>query len=218
MAGSGRPGDERAWRRMLAGAVGAALALASVTAGVAAIRMNVFPESAPLADAELDRLRGGFTLPTMPDVSVRFGFTFDASADLPGLPAPAFIAMPGADDRVRSRAITRVAFDDPREVAVSTSETVNGRLVRDEQRVVDLTREPVELQVGDPARAVVAHVLDAHQVTTLIQSVVADAHLRSDQEIAITLHGVPALQRKLPSAALVRSMDALQHALTTMSR
>jgi hypothetical protein len=55
-------------------------------------------------------------------------------------------------------------------------------------------------------------------VTTLIQSVITDAHLRSDQEIAITLQGVSALQQKLPSPALIRSMDALQHALTTMSR
>jgi hypothetical protein len=202
-------------QRKLAGAFGMALALASTTAGLAAIRMTVFPENVPLSDAELDQMRGGFTLPTMPDVAVRFGFTFEAGADLP---APAFIAMPAADGRIRSQASMRVAFDDPREAAVQTREAVNGRLVRDEERVVDLTREPVELHLGDPDRAMVSHVLDAHQVTTLIQSVVADAHLRSDQEIAITLQGVPALQQKLPSAAVVRSMDALQHALTTMSR
>jgi hypothetical protein len=215
MAVGGARGGRRAWRRWWGGALLAALALASATAGVAGIRIDLFAASAPLADAELADVRGGFTLPTMPDVSVRFGFTFDASADLP---APAFIASPGADDRIRSRAITRVAFEDPREVSVSTSETQNGRLVRHEQRVADLTREPVELQVGDPARAVVSHVLDARQVTTLIQSVITDAHLRSDQEIAITLQGVSALQQKLPSPALIRSMDALQHALTTMSR
>jgi hypothetical protein len=215
MAVGGARGGRRAWRRWWGGALLAALALASATAGVAGIRIDLFAASAPLADAELADVRGGFTLPTMPDVSVRFGFTFDASADLP---APAFIASPGADDRIRSRAITRVAFEDPREASVSTSETQNGRLVRHEQRVADLTREPVELQVGDPARAVVSHVLDARQVTTLIQSVITDAHLRSDQEIAITLQGVSALQQKLPSPALIRSMDALQHALTTMSR
>jgi hypothetical protein len=215
MAVRGARGGRRAWRRWWGGALLAALALASATAGVAGIRIDLFAASAPLADAELADVRGGFTLPTMPDVSVRFGFTFDASADLP---APAFIASPGAHDRIRSRAITRVAFEDPREASVSTSETQNGRLVRHEQRVADLTREPVELQVGDPARAVVSHVLDARQVTTLIQSVITDAHLRSDQEIAITLQGVSALQQKLPSPALIRSMDALQHALTTMSR
>jgi hypothetical protein len=215
MATGGGDPDGRARRRRLAGAFGMALAFVSATAGVAAIRMSVFPEKAPLSDAELDQMRGGFTLPTMPEVAVRFGFTFEAGADLP---VAAFIATPAADGRIRSQATMRVAFDDPREAAVQTRETENGRLVRDEERVVDLTREPVELHLGDPGRAMVSHVLDASQVTTLIQSVVADAHLRSDQEIAITLQGVPALQQKLPSPAMVRSMDALQHALTTMSR
>ena len=58
----------------MAALVGSSLSLLAVSAGWAAIQLFVFEGAAALSNDELDRLRGGFKLPNLPNVTVRFGF------------------------------------------------------------------------------------------------------------------------------------------------
>ncbi len=191
-------------RWLIAGVVGSALSLLTVSAGWAAIQLFMFEGAAALSNAELDQLRGGFTLPKLPNVTVRFGFRFDNSIELPDA---AFVAGVGT-----------VAFDDPTQAVVTVSKSVDGKVVEDSQRTVDLTRERIELKVGDLDRALVTQIIDAEQVTTLLQSTVDDVTLTSNNTIGITLGGVAELQSKLPSPGMVNTLHSLNYAVTQALR
>ena len=197
--------SERGRRRwLMAGALGGALSLVSMSACWSAIQLFMFDGEAALSNAELDQLRGGFTLPKLPNVTVRFGFRFDSTVELPDA---AFVAGVGT-----------VAFDDPTQATVITSKSVDGALVENRQRTVDLTSERVRLEIGDADRALVTQIIDAEQVTTLLQSTVDDATLTSNSTIGITLGGVAELQSKLPSPGMVNTLHSLNYAVTQALR
>ena len=166
----------------MAALVGSSLSLLTVSAGWAAIQLFVFEGAAALSNDELDRLRGGFKLPNLPNVTVRFGFRFDTTVELPDA---TFVAG------------GTVAFDDP--TRASVTESIGGVAAKD--RTVDLTSESVRFQIGDPDRATVTQIIDAKQVTTLLQSTIDGATLTSNNSIGITLGGIDQLQSKLPSRA-----------------
>ena len=196
--------SERGRRRwLMAGALGGTLSLLSMSAGWAAIQLFMFDGAAALSNAELDQLRGGFTLPKLPNVTVRFGFRFDGTVELP--------------DAVFLAGVGTVAFDDPTQATVTISKRANGTVVEDSQRTVDLTRERIELGIGVD-RARVTQIIDAEQVTTLLQSTVDDATLTSNSTIGITLGGVAELQSKLPSPGMVNTLHSLNYAVTQALR
>ena len=197
--------SQRGRRRwLMAGALGSTLSLLSMSAGWAAIQLFMFDGAAALSNAELDQLRGGFTLPKLPNVTVRFGFRFDGTVELPGA---VFLAGTGT-----------VAFDDPTQATVTISKRANGTVVEDSQRTVDLTRERIELGIGEVDRARVTQIIDAEQVTTLLQSTADDATLTSNSTIGITLGGVAELQSKLPSPGMVNTLHSLNYAVTQALR
>lgn len=197
--------SERGRRRwLIAGALGGALSLVSMSAGWAAIQLFMFEGAAALSNAELDQLRGGFTLQKLPDVTVRFGFRFDSTVELP--------------DAVFFAGVGTVTFDDPTQATVTISRRANGTVVEETQSTVDLTRERVRLDIGDVDRARVTQIIDAEQVTTLLQSTVDDATLTSNSTIGITLGGVAKLQSKLPSPGLVNTLHSLNYAVTQALR
>lgn len=206
------------WRPALAVALTGAV-LVSATAGVAAIRFHVFPDAVPVDDALLEDMRGGFVLPKL-GVTVHFGFEFKTLVNVPDIGAaiePNFVAVPNGAGR-EIVATTRVDFGDPRHAKVTTEQVVtqNGVVVDQSttKEKVNLKQHPIELQIGDPGSAVVTRVVDPKQVTTLIRSVVSNAHLETSDTVEITLKGVPELQRKLPSAGLTRTLENVRHALT----
>ena len=86
-----------------------------------------------------------------------------------------------------------------------------------EDRTVDLTSESVRFEVGDD-RASVTQIIDAKQVTTLLQSTIDDATLTSNNSIGITLGGIDQLQSKLPSRGMVSTLHSLNHAVTQALR
>lgn len=209
----------RRWRPTLALAL-AGVVLASATAGVAAIRFHVFPEAVPVADEALEDMRGGFVLPKL-DVTVHFGFEFKTLVNVPDIGAairPNFVAVPNSGPGKQVIATTRVDFGDPRRATITTEQVVtqNGEIIDQSttKENVNLKQNPIRLQVGEPGAAVVTRIVDPKQVTTLIESVVSNAHLETSDTVEITLKGVPELQRKLPSAGLTRTMENVRQSLT----
>lgn len=192
----------RRWARpvLALGLIGAVLA--SATAGLAAIRFHVFPEAEPVADAALEDMRGGFTVPKL-DITIHFGFEFNTLVELPDIGdaiKPNFVAVPNGTGDGSGRKIlttTRVEFDDPRKAMVTTEEVIrqNGQIV-DESTTTEranLKKNPITLQVGERDMATVTRIIDPKQVTTLIENVVSNAHLETNDTIEITLQGVPEL-------------------------
>ncbi len=182
----------------MAALVGSSLSLLTASAGWTAIQLFVFGGAAALSNDELDQLRGGFKLPNLPNVTVRFGFRFDTTVELPDA---TFVAG------------GTVAFDDP--TRASVTESIGGAGAKD--RTVDLTSESVRFEVGD-GRASVTQIIDAKQVTTLLQSTIDDATLTSNNGIGITLGGIDELQSKLPSRGMVNTLHSLNHAVTQALR
>lgn len=238
---------ERSWRQQRGGgrplrtvAVGVILAAVCASAGLAAIREGVFADLAGVSDAELDDMRGGFTLPSLPHVRISFGFLIRNRADLPGSvdPAdaagqitvsPSLVALVDGGD-ARSRALgstgatptspgtridsaTRVEFSDPTHATVHSVGNVNGTVVSETRQLVDLTRNTLTLRVGRPDAALITQHLDASQVSTLMESVLGDTSLRSHLAASITLDGWDKFRNSLPSPAMVRGVRAVEDAV-----
>jgi len=220
--------------------IGAVLAAAFAGAGLAAVRYLVFEDVAAVSDAELAGMRGGFSIPSLPHVQFSFGFLIRNRVDLPGnvnLPdsvhqvvSPSVVAILDSGDGrstgisstgavlpkpsgTRLGSTTTVQFTDPARAVVRTVKETNGTVVSDTQeQLVDLTKDALTLKLGPDAAQITQH-LDAHQVTTLMKSVLGNTSLRSDLTASIAVDGWKRFRSTLPSAATVRGVRAVEDAV-----
>jgi hypothetical protein len=230
--------ERHAGRRLLRTVgIGAVLAAACASVGLAAVRPWVFADMAGVSDAELEDMRGGFTFPSLPHVRISFGFVIHNRADLPGMTDPTDVAgqvtispslvalVDGGDVRspaagsmasglgTQIESTTKVEFSDPTHATVQSEGHVNGTVVSDTQRLVDLTKNTISLRVGRPDAALITQHLDVSQVSTLMESVLGNTSLRSQLAASITLEGWDRFRNSLPSPAMVRGVRALEDAV-----
>jgi hypothetical protein len=151
-----RPGARgRALRTV---AIGAVLAAAFGSAALAAIHHLVFEDVPTVSDAELEGMRGGFIIPSLPHVLFSFGFLIRNRIDLSGnadLPdavrqvvSPTVVAVLESGDGhstaigstgaalpnpsgTRLGSTTTVQFTDPARAMVRTVKETNGAVVSD---------------------------------------------------------------------------------------
>jgi len=201
--------------------------LASATAGTAAVRLLIFADEAPVADADLAELRGGFTLPNLP-VKVHFGFTYSNQITMPGMPdmpkmpTQTFVPEPTSPDvtieadtggKVQIGATGNVEFSDPTRARVTRTDVVNGEVAGVSETEVDLTRQPLTIKTG-VAGSQIKHVIGPDEIATLMKNTINHVEQRSESTLTLTLSGVTQMKTRLPSRGLTSSMDNLRQALS----